>query len=339
MPFDMFDVPDPHLGDALLWSRGVAGVGFCRSRSATSTAFSQLEFTTATGKKVELNGESEKECINSCKQADEFKATDTLDLANFLEGGETQNVADCVRFCQTHFELFCFPGDSTVVLRDRGSVSMRDVQIGDRVMSATQSVADNSWELSFDRVIGFIHADTEIEADVLRIQHALGTVELTGNHIIFSATDSDCAGVLAEDLRVGDRVLAPWIDGTVVPSEVRAITRLRRKGLFAPLLVSGTLLVDGTVASCYAMPKNISGSDLFHRLSVVSGGSGPHAVAHALFLPLRLYLLAATPPSCPQLDTVANSVRDQKPKPMKDVLAGVHPYAWALYVAASSFVA
>ncbi|CAK8989893.1 Desert hedgehog protein A (Cephalic hedgehog protein) (Desert hedgehog protein 1) (DHH-1) (X-CHH) [Cleaved into: Desert hedgehog protein A N-product [Durusdinium trenchii] len=98
-----------------------------------------------------------------------------------------------------------------------------------------------------------------MEAEVLQITHEQGKLELTAGHLLFAQKASDSfAPTVARDVRPGHRLAAPWVDGSVAKPEVLRIDTVRRKGLFAPLLACGTLLVDGTAASCYALPTPIA---------------------------------------------------------------------------------
>merc|ERR1711924_30602 len=51
---------------------------------------------------------------------------------------------------------------------------------------------------------------------------------------------------------------------------------------------TGAFLVDGTAASCYAIPENWRESAIYKRLSEVASAASLQATYHALFLPLRL---------------------------------------------------
>merc|ERR1719245_865408 len=110
-------------------------------------------------------------------------------------------------------------------------------------------------------------------------------------------------------------MLAPWIDGSLSMPEVLSVERRRVRGLYAPLLDCGTLLVDGTAASCYAIPRNLADTSAYRRAAKVTRG-GVHAVCHASFLPLRALCRAAA-----HAGGAAPGKKAIHP-------GGIHPYAW-----------
>lgn len=267
-----------------------------------------LTFVTRAGKEHRLCGESQECCIAACKKLPDLQPgyseekNGNAAVDKLAEGGPGQDLEDCEKFCKSEFQVLCFPGSATVLVHSRGRVAMAELRIGDAVLAPalqpTTSKRDRpSWCLRFQPVVAFLHREPGGEAEMLSIRHSHGSIELTANHLIFVSRaehpgEEGAMPIFAEEVSVGDRVLAPWLDGTLIASEVLSIDRCRRRGLFAPLLPSGMVLVDGTVASCYALPTNISGSALFRCVSSVADPMAMQALYHALFLPLRLLRLA-----------------------------------------------
>merc|ERR1712048_732638 len=88
------------------------------------------------------------------------------------------------------------------------------------------------------------------------------------NHIVFLADGTD---KLAANLLVGDELLVAQGSGKV--SSIKSA--IGNEGMYAPLTASGTIVVDGAVASNYATHSSLTWI--------------PHAAIHAAFFPLRLY--------------------------------------------------
>lgn len=346
----------------------LSAAGLRGSRAAPlriRSAFAEgLIFTRNTGETVTVSGESQDKCIDDCQVklkrpppgpagGGGFSALGGMQ--ELATGGEHAEIQDCANFCRTEFEVFCFPGDSTVQVRGRGRVALSELREGDAVLAlkpSEQKAASgaNAWTLSFDKVLAFLHYDPAWEGEFCEIRHELGKVRLTGNHLLFvqRASTNSVEPILARDVCAGDRVLAPWIDGTLATSMVSEPPILvRSRGLYAPLLDSGTVLVDGTAASCYAMPSDVVRSRAFSLVNRVAGTAGIHAVAHALCAPLRAWCSGRHEPALPQrlppLEAGAMlqdewCTSDRVVTMAKKRSAGVHPYAWVMYVVVASFV-
>lgn len=351
------------------------------------------EYQTEEGKTVMLCVDDEDKCIDSCKNAPELQDApyDPNNkvgmLSNMAAGGEQQMQASCVRYCRLEFEIYCFPGDSTVFVRDRGSVPLAQLRVGDQILvlkrrardqSGGQDCADEdaaeAWSLHFEPVLAWLHREPEAQVEVLRVRHACGEVHLSSNHLLFarrvsregdpskpggesSAATAALAPVLAREVRVGDRLLCPWVDGTLAEPEVTAIDRVKKKGLHAPLLAGGTLLVDATAVSCYAIPLDIVAdptyAGLLRRFSAVLGRESIHELAHAVMLPLRAWYMqqralpwaaCCAPPLSTTVRRNAPPGEEKDAPPADDAvslepLPGIHPYGWFFYVLFKSLVA
>ena len=76
---------------------------------------------------------------------------------------------------------------------------------------------------------------------------------LTGNHLIFrwSAVEGGLESVFADQIEEGDR-LVRWEGSRMREEPVVGVQPAREKGIWAPLTMEGTLLVDDLLASSYA---------------------------------------------------------------------------------------
>eukprot|EP00931_Biecheleriopsis_adriatica_P010719 TRINITY_DN11178_c0_g1_i1.p1 TRINITY_DN11178_c0_g1~~TRINITY_DN11178_c0_g1_i1.p1 ORF type:complete len:440 (-),score=49.81 TRINITY_DN11178_c0_g1_i1:53-1372(-) len=292
-----------------------------------------LTYTSQTQQKVQLSGESLDACLQSCRDAPELNSTGSM-MAGAMGGSES---ARCVNFCEFEFQMTCFPGDSKVMVRNRGTVIMSELKVGDEVMAVVPA-RGGGWKMRFDSLVAFLHNDPHLEGDVLQIQHELGQIELTPSHLIFAQTPesySRAVPTLAREVTVGSRLVAPWVDGSLAAPEVLSVVRVRRRGLFTPLLACGTILVDGTLASCYAMPTNISETAGFRRIVEVLGPTGVQSIAQTLFLPVRMaHQLALSDRSQPEDKLAVKPLAAAQ----KDTKSVYHPYAWVLYVLGASIL-
>ena len=131
----------------------------------------------------------------------------------------------------------------TVEIRDGKSVFMKDLQRGDEVKVA---------EGIYERVYGFGHRHETLEIEYLELILSTGTVlEISADHMVSVQGNF----VPAKEIRNGNLV-SVLMDGTMALFKVVAIQRIVRQGAYAPFTWSGTILVNGVLASTYvALPS------------------------------------------------------------------------------------
>lgn len=169
---------------------------------------------------------------------------------------------------------FCFPGESMVQTRGRGLVPMATLEADEEVLAEGAAGV-----LAYESVLGFMHIVRAEEAPFLTVKHERGILRATAGHLVFVVDGHVRIDRPLGLLKPGDLLLAADssnLDSPMVLSRVTSIHSSRTAlGLYAPLTASGTVIVDGVVASIYATPS----------LAVQM----PHAAAHAALLPVRLY--------------------------------------------------
>ncbi|CAM4851931.1 unnamed protein product, partial [Rotaria magnacalcarata] len=85
------------------------------------------------------------------------------------------------------------------------------------------------------------------------VSNLSSTILVSANHLIFDYDSGEAR--FAGKLRVGDRV--QFIDNSeIVPGEIVHIQLTKQEGYYAPLTPSGTIIIDGVVASNYATVSN-----------------------------------------------------------------------------------
>ena len=173
----------------------------------------------------------------------------------------------------------CFPASASVRLESGVTRSMAELSVGDRVLTV-----DSDGRPRYDTVITFIHRQPHL----LTAFTALATVAghrlvATGDHLVFTSRDQSAASFgdaarpsFAAHVQPGNDSVYVSVAGRLGVSMVTSVTMVMGRGVFAPLTRSGTIVVDGVAASCYALVSS-------------------HGVAHASMAPLRLAASAGAP--------------------------------------------
>ncbi|XP_039649669.1 indian hedgehog B protein-like [Perca fluviatilis] len=173
----------------------------------------------------------------------------------------------------------CFPGEALVTLASGAQKSIIDLRPGERVLASAGS--DGSGELLYSKVLVFLDRAPATWTLFYTLHTEAGArLSLTAAHLIFVSQGNCSEGALpargalrtayASGARLGQCVLVS--QGEAGQGRLSRITRISTRasrGAFAPLTQQGTLVVDGVVASCYAVVDQ-------------------HALAHWAFSPLRL---------------------------------------------------
>lgn len=147
--------------------------------------------------------------------------------------------------------LLFFSGDVQLRLRNGTQILMKHLQIGDEILTADPE----SGTLRFEKVQFFLHRDPYLIADFIRVKVESGKfLDLTGQHGIFASENSEVKNFrfkFAENLQIGEFLLI--FDGIQLrPDRITNLTIIRRQGIFAPMTVGSTIVVNEIFASCYA---------------------------------------------------------------------------------------
>lgn len=145
----------------------------------------------------------------------------------------------------------CFSGTNQVQTKSRGTIPMRELRIGDEVLTASDK---------FEPVYSFGHYHQSLRASYLQISTNLTThrpLELSKDHMVFVQRNEQSIALPASALVVGDQVDTE--SGAV--AVVQKIKTVIRKGAFAPFTSSGTIIVNGIVASSFVSLQKETESD------------------------------------------------------------------------------
>ena len=153
---------------------------------------------------------------------------------------------ECVQAVEARFAPYskCFSASSLVfVKRKQGPVQMKDLEVGDEVLDV---------DLQYVKVIGWLHRDESLDAEFIELSCGSASLEVTPEHLLYCTDAQDY--VQAKLARTLETL---FFDGSMMPRRIESKRTVQRTGIYAPLTTSGTLLVNGINASCYASPGEL----------------------------------------------------------------------------------
>ena len=151
----------------------------------------------------------------------------------------------------------CFPADAIVHSHDKGPMQMKDVRIGDLLLTY-----NDAGEPMYDPVYMMGHKDGESFAMFLSITASNNqTIRLTPDHYIFVVRNETMLEIPSQGVEIGDGLVVG--KASILP--VVAISLVKSQGLYNPYTMTGRIVVDGVLASCHSSAM-LDG--LFHKLGI-----------------------------------------------------------------------
>lgn len=221
-------------------------------------------------------------CIRACSYTmpgtASTTATEAMECINNGQNG------DCS--AGTTSTLGCFSATSTVTVLGKGIIQMRHLQIGDEVLTGNS----NQYRAKYSRVYAFGHHSINARTKFYQISTTAAGVlpiEMTGDHLVF--VQGKVNPVRADAVQVDDVLVGENGSGLFVKS----VTTVEKSGLYAPMTLSGSLLVNGIVSSNYIALQDTH--EEFAQLFWGGKGKGQqinflshHTLAHLYTTPFRL---------------------------------------------------
>ena len=168
---------------------------------------------------------------------------------------------------ESSFATGCFASDSLVTMADGSLKSIQDLNKGDKVLTADPFTG----EITTDTVVTFLAVNKT------KIIHDNGDKTLTDYHLIYAGLSKDAkdsAAIFAKDLTEQHYVFQ-LSNATLTSYKIRRVLKVTKRGYYAPLTLSGNIIVNGVVSSCYASVRNqwlghiaMFPVRLFHKLHV-----------------------------------------------------------------------
>jgi len=138
----------------------------------------------------------------------------------------------------------CFPAHATVQTQDGQTVSMKELQIGDKVRSGASS---------FSEVYLFSHKMRTVQANFVEVTTEAGPqLQLSPKHFIHVSQrcDDTSEQMHAEDLQPGMCVFIA--NDALQLSPIVSVKLVRSEGLYNPFTMDGNIIVDGVLVSSHS---------------------------------------------------------------------------------------
>jgi hypothetical protein len=168
-------------------------------------------------------------------------------------------------------------------VQDKGPVKMADLQQGDHVLTGGNT---------YQPVYAFGHYKADEPANFIQLTTAsASTLEMTGQHLVYVADKVN--PVRADSIKVGDVLRsASDADATVIK-----ISNIQRKGVYAPLTPSGSVVVDGVLASSYISLQS-NAKEFVELQGGITPGMSQHDYVHLGLSPFRLVCMGISSSLC-----------------------------------------
>lgn len=195
---------------------------------------------------------------------------------------------------------FCFSEWATVeVLQTKAKsatvVPMKELKIGDMVKTSPGR---------YQPVYAFGHYDDKKLAEFIQIHTdaVKEPLEITGSHFIF--IEGKRSPVRADSVRVGDIVhySDTRTNDAAVAAAVTSVSKVTRRGIYAPLTSDGTVYVNGIKASTYAIISSKSNTDHVEVAGWSFFGLSEANAIHLSLSPLRLLCGSLSSDICKNYD-------------------------------------
>jgi len=187
------------------------------------------------------------------------------DLRELCARANTQDECEAIRYPYSSYSsVQCFPSSSTVErYGDDGPVRMEDLRVGDKVMTG---------EGTYSIIYAFGHKDAGKDTiDYYELRGSDSTVlHLSSDHILPLNGKMRFAKEAASGMTITLKDNVQMV--------LQSVNKVHMQGRHAPYTHAGTIVVDGVVASCYAVIPSFSLGPIF-----ISG----HHLAKTIFAPLR----------------------------------------------------
>lgn len=201
------------------------------------------------GDDIESLGAKLKECVRQLEDEKDEEVKKQLRERQAKIIKQVNELNEAVRKVQDNIENRnggCYPGSAIFVDARGRRRQMESLQVGEEV----QVIANN--EITSEPVITFIHRQPGVFQQYLKITTFTKKIlKITEDHLLFVEKEGETSAIPARDVTIGDTVFVSGDLGALERDAVQNISHVHEKGVYAPVTLSGTILVNDVLTSCY----------------------------------------------------------------------------------------
>jgi Hint module len=172
----------------------------------------------------------------------------------------------------------CFSATDTVQVLNRGETAMKDLQVGDKVLTGTGA---------YEPVYSFGHYHEKQVSSFVQVETNKGdSLTLTPDHLIFANGDKSNS-IRADKVQVGDQLSS----GTI-----KKVSTVSKQGLYMPLTPSGKILVNNVEASTYTSMADFAP---IQQHPLLNFWLTEQYLVHLWLAPYRMYCMGVKSSYCP----------------------------------------
>ena len=140
----------------------------------------------------------------------------------------------------------CYPGLAIFMDACGRRRRMESLQVGEEVQVITNN------EIVTEPVMTFIHRQPDVFQQYLKITTFTKKIlKITEDHLLFVEKEGEATAIPARDVTIGDTVFVRGDLGALERDAVQNISHVHEKGVYSPVTLSGTILVNDVLTSCY----------------------------------------------------------------------------------------
>ena len=180
----------------------------------------------------------------------------------------------------------CFPSNATVTLSNGKTVTMEELETGDNVLTINMETGKKE----FSTVYMWGHRDADTTENYYEVTTENGAkIVLTNEHYLYVAENGYTGSTFNNTTKLKPSLLKPgqalWVmtASGLECSNITTIKQAKHRGLFNPFTLSGTIVVDGVLASCYSESETIPIENMLRSISTEENVARNAPYLHHMF--------------------------------------------------------